>query len=178
MPFFSKDVVSYWQDMTCYLSYLSHWVKQRCKLKLLFPYFTVLGPGMGGEREVQAQEQSSITTSLRFVISRNDVIQVAFFLFSLSSFLGSNDNLWIPKPYTLQPGIRLQSSFVLADAPLALPIQTDFNRSDLYRANHICLSDIGWVCCDWLSSLQDTELQCTIRLQNIVPGLGHHSFPA
>lgn len=80
MPFFSKDVVSYWQDMTCYLSYLSHWVKQRCKLKLLFPYFTVLGPGMGGEREVQAQEQSSITTSLRFVISRNDVIQVFFFV--------------------------------------------------------------------------------------------------
>ena len=39
--------------------------------------------------------------------------------------MGSNDNLWIPKPYTLQPGTRLQSSFVRTDADAPLLLHSD-----------------------------------------------------
>lgn len=147
--------------MTCYLSYLSHWVKQRCKLKLLFPYFTVLGPWMGeGGREVWGfvQEQSSITTILRFVISRNDMIQV--FSVQIQWQLVDSKTVYA---VAWDQTAELICSGRCRCRP-TLPIRTDFNRSDLYQANHICLSDIGWVCCDWLlvyltaSSPQDTKL--------------------
>lgn len=48
--FFSKERGSHWQDVTCYLSYLSKW-KRRCTLKSCFYTLTVEGAWTAGGRE-------------------------------------------------------------------------------------------------------------------------------
>lgn len=102
--FSSKDLISYWQDMTCYLSYLSHEKqekkKERCKLKSCFHTLLSWDRGWGRERGPgSAQEQSSITTRLfpRFAISGPDLIQEAFlFIFSVefSDNICVQEELW------------------------------------------------------------------------------------
>lgn len=61
--FFSKDLISYWQDMTCYLSYLSLGRRKKKKRDAsLSPVSTLkcLGTKDGGEgREVQALLKNS-----------------------------------------------------------------------------------------------------------------------